>query len=700
MLSIQTAPAVPFDDTDEDATTATDLDETEDLSSSDTIPSPSALYGGNEFSFMDMELLRAMASAVYVPDPLATDSDSGSTLAEVPVPQDAAADARQQLEAVLKVEDATEEHFTAEEFGSANNIRLYDEKVATEATKFFLFSKMRPRQFFIGNIMYREREARKVTWDELFMDLVFVGALAKTGHIVRVSSISPALLNQFTLVFSVVWMSYILIQHQINRFGLQGFGSRLIYWVYMVLVAALGVNAAHVWDDDKGASSANLFVAVYLVLRGMYCAVHASVLVSFPKFGTSIGSLIAGTSVSTVPYLVSLFFGKKERVYLWWIGFAMDTFLFPVAIFVSRFLRIGGKNALYRISVNIEHHTERFCCFTMAILGEMAIALLWPSSYRNMSVPYAATILGLIITTSYQWLYFNIDRLFMYTHAIRRSAVTAVLWQVLHFPFHLALITSSGPLAYLILSTKDATDAGVAPTAPPDASIRIVWFTSLALALVISAGIGMTHKNHDHHVRLPKKYRAVLRCCVAAVFAVCAGVTSNLGTMGVVVIPAALLLALVVVEEYGRMNNPKYKGEHHHHHHHHHRKAHHQTPTPSPPPPADKPYLIVTEAESSASSSVALVKGETSATLVSDASKIPSKHVHAHDAHHEHEDFKPAPCMRKFVEESELRNLEAGASVPVAPGGGNTRKTVRKRRSAAKFAKLWHGQGGGAAHCF
>ncbi|KAJ3204344.1 hypothetical protein HDU67_009638 [Dinochytrium kinnereticum] len=657
MLSIRTTPHLD-DDGDEDSYTDVSGD---GLDGGETSSTTDTAFGSGEYSGLDYELMRAMAAARYVSDPLADDSTFAESIEEEPAAPTGPVHA---LDEILKVEEATD-HFTAEEFGPVSNMRLYDEKVASEASKYFLFSMIRPRQFFIGGVMYRERAERKVTWDELFMDLVFVGALAKTAHILRVSDMSTTLLNQFTLVFVVVWMSFILIQQQINRFGLQGFGSRLIYWIYMILVAGLGLNAAHVWDDYKGKSTANLFVGTYLAIRLLYCFVHVGVMISYPKFMKHLA--------------ISIFSAYKYRAYLWWTGFAFESIAFAGTIFVIRYVW-GLSSMKYRVSVNIEHHVERFCCFTMAILGEIVVALLWPSDYKNMSTPYAATILGLIVATSFQWLYYNIDRQHHYTHAIRRSAFTGVFWQILHFPYHLALTTSGGALANLIATVKAQADyqkkyslkaraaATDVPTYVTD-SVRIVWFGALALALTCSAAIGMMHKNHDHHARIQKKHRVYIRLVVAGVFVICAPFAATLSPVAMISVPAVLMLALTILEEYGRLNNPNYKHDENHHHHHNARKhPHGNEPTKAITPPpittmqSDSTFLTATQSSSS--------DHPTKDELISQSS-----------------DFDPAPCMKEFVSKmgsNTIRDLESAPSPQI------------RRRHIDKFVRRWHGAGGGA----
>lgn len=67
---------------------------------------------------------------------------------------------------------AQEKHFSTNEFGDIDKINFTDPEKA----------RFLPRQYFVGKMLYREREARKVTWEELFLDLIFVSVVNRLGE--------------------------------------------------------------------------------------------------------------------------------------------------------------------------------------------------------------------------------------------------------------------------------------------------------------------------------------------------------------------------------------------------------------------------------------------------------------------------------------------------------------------------------------
>jgi hypothetical protein len=77
--------------------------------------------------------------------------------------------AKRQLVLVsYKVEDEVI-HATSETFGDLKKIRLIEVVDRHGA----IYRKPKPRQYFIKDVLHREEKERKVSWYELFVDLIF-----------------------------------------------------------------------------------------------------------------------------------------------------------------------------------------------------------------------------------------------------------------------------------------------------------------------------------------------------------------------------------------------------------------------------------------------------------------------------------------------------------------------------------------------
>jgi low temperature requirement protein LtrA len=95
-------------------------------------------------------------------------------------------------------------HATTENFGDLKRIRLIESKEDKQVTFFRIPAS---RQYYIDKVLHREEHERRVTWYELFSDLVFIGAIGKAKYLVSYSWFSYF---QFLLVFSCIyahWMT-------------------------------------------------------------------------------------------------------------------------------------------------------------------------------------------------------------------------------------------------------------------------------------------------------------------------------------------------------------------------------------------------------------------------------------------------------------------------------------------------------------
>ena len=59
------------------------------------------------------------------------------------------------------------------------------------------------RQYFIDGVLHREEGEHKTSWTELFVDLIYVGCIAKAGHLIR-EDYSWHSVFQFILIFDKV----------------------------------------------------------------------------------------------------------------------------------------------------------------------------------------------------------------------------------------------------------------------------------------------------------------------------------------------------------------------------------------------------------------------------------------------------------------------------------------------------------------
>ena len=103
---------------------------------------------------------------------------------------------------------------------------------------------------------------RRVTWMELFFDLIFVAAVAQVGTHLR-DDYSPAGLLRFSLLFVMIWWSWLGHTNFSTRFDTDDLIQRSLTALQIFLVAVMAINATGPLDGRDSAG----FVAAYAAMR-------------------------------------------------------------------------------------------------------------------------------------------------------------------------------------------------------------------------------------------------------------------------------------------------------------------------------------------------------------------------------------------------------------------------------------------------
>jgi low temperature requirement protein LtrA len=451
-------------------------------------------------------------------------------------------------------------HATSEIFGALTNFKIieYDNDERS------LLQKPLLRQYFIGKILYRTKHERKVTWDELFFDLVFVAVIALLGQVLH-SDVTSENIKKFIMLFYPIWSCWLNTTNFTNRFGAHDLSFKLYVLLNAVLTLGMGITATHALD--KADSTYSVFMGSFLISRVINLLGVGFYAFWFPKFRSFLAVTQIGNIISPTLFLISIFV-EEYREILFWLALAVDTSLFYLSVVIIGLF----KNAKYRIALNIEHFTERIGLFTIIVLGECISALnLFNSKVTNITSIYLATFLGLLIAVSFQWIYFDVDASRQYLHAVRRHRATGLLWNWLHLPLHLFIVMGASGMAIHLqaIGTADMVSlkSGVVNMAAHAGSSsttvsylgRLLFMASFGTALLIISCIGMLHKSldssHGHTPRFSKRFRICSRLFVSLLLLVIplACPENALSPLACIGMTSAFLFYQAMMEEYGRV---------------------------------------------------------------------------------------------------------------------------------------------------
>src|SRR6266496_2369547 len=110
---------------------------------------------------------------------------------------------------------------------------------------------------------------RKVTWLELFFDLIFVAAVAQVAEPLR-DHYSVIGLVRFVPLFALIWWAWTGHTVFSTRFDTDDVIQRGLTLVQMFAVAVMAANAKDALDSRSSAGFAAAYAAVRLVLVAQY----------------------------------------------------------------------------------------------------------------------------------------------------------------------------------------------------------------------------------------------------------------------------------------------------------------------------------------------------------------------------------------------------------------------------------------------
>jgi low temperature requirement protein LtrA len=269
---------------------------------------------------------------------------------------------------------------------------------------------------------------RKVTWLELFFDLIFVAAVAQVAEPLR-HDYSIAELARFAPLFILIWWAWTGHTVFSTRFDTDDVVQRGLTFVQIFAVAAMAANAKDALDSRSSAGYAAAYAAVRLVLVVQYLRARH---VADARALTT--RYVTGHGAAAVLWLASAVTPAPARFWIWAIAFAIDLGTPWLAVPHS-----------VKVPPDAAHLPERFGLFTLILLGESVVAVMQGMESQNDWPPQAAlsAILAMGVAFFIWWWYFDgahaADEQPVRTH---RDAIRFQLWTYAHFPFYLGIIVT------------------------------------------------------------------------------------------------------------------------------------------------------------------------------------------------------------------------------------------------------------------
>jgi low temperature requirement protein LtrA len=356
-------------------------------------------------------------------------------------------------------------------------------------------------------------QARKVTWLELFFDLIFVAAVAQVAEPLR-EHYGFAELLRFSPLFVLIWWAWIGHTVFSTRFDTDDVIQRVLTLVQMFAVAVMAANAKDALGSRSSAGFAAAYAAVRFVLVAQYF--RARRVAGAESLATR---YLVGHGTAAVVWLVSALVPTPLRFWLWAAAFVID--LGTPWLAIQHSVKVPPDGA---------HLPERFGLFTLILLGESVVAVMQGMESQETWSPAAASsaFLGMSILFVIWWWYFDgasgtAER----SVSNGRDAIKFHIWSYAHFPLYLGL-------AVVGVGIREVVTTASRTTMEPVATVILIG--AAILVMVTMTVISATSSS-------PAKHRATRWRAHLAL----AAVTLALGATGALTAPVAVAISLTTL---------------------------------------------------------------------------------------------------------------------------------------------------------
>jgi low temperature requirement protein LtrA len=274
-------------------------------------------------------------------------------------------------------------------------------------------------------------DERRATWLELFVDLVFVVAVAQlSSSLARHPTVHGFLV--FAALWVPVWWAWVGFTFYADRFDTDDPLHRLLAFGLMFATAGLASQVPAAFD---GATSG--FASGYAIVRVITVLMNVRAWFHLPAARPLLNAYVPAFSTSAVLFAVSTALGSPTRYVLWGIGLALDL----GTPWVSR-------RRIERVPIHGSHIPERIGLLTTIVFGEIVLAVVIGTERSRWHLSTGGlAALGFTVAASLWWIYYD----YLDTSLIRRTVFAGQVYLFAHLPLLIGL-TALGPAVKLAIA--------------------------------------------------------------------------------------------------------------------------------------------------------------------------------------------------------------------------------------------------------
>ena len=309
-----------------------------------------------------------------------------------------------------------------------------------------------------------DTEERHANWLELLFDLIFVAAISKLALNLNANYSFTAFIMLLPLFFAI-WWGWLGHTIYLSRFGTDDVLHRFYTMAQMVVVASLAINVRNALT-----TTGTGFALSYALLRFMLVAEYINAGKNITEARPLTNHYSLGFGLAAVLWIISAFIPAPWRFILW-----------GVAIFVDILTPLTAGKLNLRFPLHSTHLPERFGLFTIILIGEEIITVVYVSSQLSLNLSTGIIgIMGLLIAFSIWWGYFEEAKgAEARAQAEGKEVGRYQLWLYSHFPLLLGIIGVVAGIKHVLSY----------PWSPLTSSEAWLLCVSLTITLISLSGI-------------------------------------------------------------------------------------------------------------------------------------------------------------------------------------------------------------------
>lgn len=364
-------------------------------------------------------------------------------------------------------------------------------------------------------------EERKVTWLELFYDLVYVAALIQLGNVLS-EEISLAGFARFVIVFLPLWWAWTGMTFYMNRFVVDDIPHRLLIYLQIAAITALGISLEGAFGDLT-----MQFSLAYAAIRLIQVILYVRTWRYEPATRPLTRRYVIGYVIGIALWVLAAFLPMPYAAGLW---------LLALAIEIGNAFLPGTQALVSLLPPDAEHMRERYGIFMIIVLGESFIKTITDASGTHFTPVIAAfSLLSIFVVFGLWWLYFDDVE----AAEIKGHAFAPYVWIYAHLPLAVGITTLG------VASKKVFQSLGKEYLKPEYVGLFLgaLILYALATALLELALVQPGERRREWR-------RAAPRLGMAAAMLALLPIGWRISALAFLLIVAAIVLVVVLVDEW------------------------------------------------------------------------------------------------------------------------------------------------------